>query len=373
MTHRERIETAWSFREPDRVPIEIEIVPEAQKHPRAERLLKLIEEHADNFIGAPGAYWGFFGFPTEYKEETIEDVPGSHKLVRRTHQTPAGTFTGITRHPAGEIDYHWEKRFITTVEELRRLTETPRQPIRWNKDAWHEAVAQIGDKGVAFTGLAHPLGSLVRSATMEEIYTWFNDERALVHRFLEVTNAQVAVAVAGMRDDGVGSVFMTWAHEMFIPPWGGHAFFDEFVVPYDKVVNAAIHRHGGRLRVHCHGKCGDFLETFADMGADSIEPLEAAPRGDVDLADAKRRVGRRMLLSGNVACERFAACSAQQVREEVRCAIRAGAPGGGFTLRMTGGDGGTSMQRSDEDMGRALANAEVYMLAALEYGRYPIR
>ena len=66
MTHRERLEAAWSFREPDRVPIEIRISGDAQKDPRAERLNALIGEHADNFFGVHGYDWGFLGWPATH-------------------------------------------------------------------------------------------------------------------------------------------------------------------------------------------------------------------------------------------------------------------------------------------------------------------
>ena len=35
MTHRERMETAWSFREADRVPIELELSEQYRQHPLA--------------------------------------------------------------------------------------------------------------------------------------------------------------------------------------------------------------------------------------------------------------------------------------------------------------------------------------------------
>ena len=47
MTHRERIEKAWAFQEPDRVPIEIRISPEWRTRPVAERLMSLIEGLSD--------------------------------------------------------------------------------------------------------------------------------------------------------------------------------------------------------------------------------------------------------------------------------------------------------------------------------------
>ncbi len=126
---------------------------------------------------------------------------------------------------------------------------------------------------------------------MEEMYGWFHDERGTVHRYLEKLNGWLAHGLAGMMRDIGGQIFRSYALEMLIPPWMGFTLFDEFVFPYDKAVNEVIHRYGGRHRAHCHGNCMDFLERFAEMGIDAVEPLEHAPTGNVELAEAKRRVG----------------------------------------------------------------------------------
>ena len=167
--------------------------------------------------------------------------------------------------------------------------------------------------------------------------------------------------------------FAITAHEMLIPPWMGHNLFDEFVMSYDKEVNAIIHSRGGRVRAHCHGNCMEFLEKFAAMGIDSTEPLEGPPAGDVDLAEAKRRVGDRMMLSGNIVSQNFIRATPDEVRDEVREAIRAAAPGGGFSLRATGGLAGTQVTMTDQELDRVIANCEAYLLAGLEFGQYPIR
>ncbi|OPZ28702.1 MAG: methylcobalamin:coenzyme M methyltransferase [Lentisphaerae bacterium ADurb.BinA184] len=371
MTSRERLEAAWAFRQADRVPIELELPAHVLSHPRAARLRELAAEHVDNFVVVnSGVAWGFFGLPTQHVEEEIESVPGSHRRVRHTHTTPAGVFTAVTWHPTGGNDYHWEKRFVSTVDELRRLAEAPRRPLEWLRESWAESEARVGHRGLPMVGLMHPLGTLIRSADFETVYTWFLDEAPLVHRFLAATNEQVAATVETVLRGGMTSAFVTWAHEMMIPPWAGRRLFEEFVFPYDKRVNDVIHRFGGRRRAHCHGRCGAWLERFADMGIDSLEPLEHAPRGDVELADAKRRVGGRVLLSGNVADETFCRRTPQEVREEVRQAVQAAARGGGFTLKTSGSDGGTSMIRDDGDLARAIANCEAYLLAGLEFGRY---
>jgi hypothetical protein len=81
-----------------------------------------------------------------------------------------------------------------------------------------------------------------------------------------------------------------------------------------------------------------------------------------------------MLLSGNILSQDFVRMTPEEVREKVKEAIRAGAPGGGFTLRASGGGptaGAIAMTQEQAD--REIANFEAYVEAGLEYGQYPIR
>ena len=374
MTHRERMETAWAHREPDRVPIELGITEAVRRHPKSQRLYELADEYATNFGWAPGMGFGFLGLPTEYHEEVIEEVPGSYTRSRRVHKTPVGEFTAVIRQPADNPDYHWEKRFIDTLDDMVRLADAPREPCPWDKAAYLAALGSTGERAVALSGMFHPLGSLVRSACMENVYGWFAGEPEIVHRYLEAANRQVVETVQAMGREGMKPNFCTSAHEMMIPPWMGMRQFDEFVYPYDKAVGQAVHAIGGRWRAHCHGRCMAYLEKFSEMGIDALEPLEA-PRaaGDCDLAEAKRRVGDRMLLSGNIASQQFYRTTPEQVRQEVKDAVRAAARGGGFSLKTTGGMcvGAIAMTKEQEDA--EVACSEAYMLAGLEYGQYPIK
>ncbi len=365
------METAWSHLEPDRVPIELGVPTAVRKHPKAGRLCELADQYATDFGWAPAPDWGFLGLPLETSEEVIEDVPGQFQRKRRIHRTPVGEFTALTYHPAGNPDYHWEKRFVETLDDLIRVVEAPRLPCAFDADAFRKAYDAAD--GVPLTSLFHPLGYLARSSAMENVYGWFAREPDLIHRYLEVANRQTIETIEAMGRSGLRPNVMMWAHEMLIPPWLGHRHFDEFVFPYDKTVFDAVHAIGGRVRIHSHGDCMDFLVKMADMGVDSIEPLEPPPAANCDLAEAKRIVGDRMLLSGNIVSQQFYSSTPEQVRVEVREAIRDAAPGGGFSLKSTGGMCVGAIAMTDEQAESEIACYEAYILAGLEFGDYPIR
>jgi len=375
MDATQRLLTAWSFQEPDRVPIEIQLAPAALDFPEAQRIIEFIENEADHFYGCRPVNWGFCGLPSTYTEEVIEEVPGEYWRLRRVHDTPAGRFHAQTLHKVDTLspnDFHWERRFIDTLEEMERLAEAPRETLIPDRAVFDAKIQETGRRGVVLVGLLHPLGYLVRNANLQNVYAWFLSAPQVMHQFLQAANNQVADTVEAMGEAGIGPHFSITAHEMLIPPWMGHRMFDEYVFPYDKMVNDTIHRIGGKLRIHCHGNCMTYLEKFSRMSIDAIEPLERPPFGDVDLAEAKRLVGDRMMLSGNVPSQNFMFMSQEDVRESVRYAISAAARGGGFTLRPAAGTAGTNSVQDADQMRKYLENIEAYIDAGLEFGSYPI-
>jgi hypothetical protein len=373
MNSRERLLTAWSGLEPDRVPIELRLSPSALEFSRGQEIQRFVSEEADNFFGIGAVDWGFLGLPTQYTEEVIEDAPGDFLRKRRVHRTQVGEFYAITRHRYGELnatDFHWERRFIHTLDDMQRLAAAPREALPVDAGAFQRAVDDIGSRGAPLVGLLHPLGRLVRQATIEHVYGWLAAEPDLIHQFLERANDQVAQTVQSMSAAGVGPFYSVTAHEMLIPPWMSPRMFDEFVFQYDKRVNDTIHGCGGRLRAHCHDKVSTFLVQMSAMGIDALEPLEPPPFGDTDLRQAKRLVGDRMLLSGNIPSQNFILMSNEDVRQCVRQAMEAAAPGGGYTLRTTGGTAGTNAVKTPEQMETLLERIQAYIDAGLEFGRY---
>src|ERR1035437_5047478 len=98
MNSKTRLETAWAFKEPDRVPIEMAIVDYARDLPGADKIIEFVENDADNFEGVPLFDWGFMGLDyRQNADEVIEDVPGKYKRTRHSVETAAGAFCAITK------------------------------------------------------------------------------------------------------------------------------------------------------------------------------------------------------------------------------------------------------------------------------------
>ena len=76
------------------------------------------------------------------------------------------------------------------------------------------------------------------------------------------------------------------------------------------------------------------LEDIAGMGPDAMETLTPpAMGGDVDLAEAKRRVGDRVCLIGGFdQFHYFQGCGPEETRGAVRACFEAAGEGGGYIL-----------------------------------------
>ncbi|NOZ21070.1 MAG: hypothetical protein GXP25_08265 [Planctomycetes bacterium] len=372
LTSRERLEKVWNFEEPDRVPIEINITKGATEDPRAAELVELIRKHADRFYGW-GPPWGYFGMDNTYEEEVIDEKPGEYVRRRRVYHTPAGDFTARTYHPTSTNDpndYAWEKHYLSSPEDMRRILDAPYEPLDIDFDGYTRTLEKIGDSGILLVGFPQPFGNLARNTLRDDFYLWLVTERDLMHEFLDEYTDRILRQLKRIFANIKPKYFSQCGMEMAITPWISRDMFEEYIVPTDGRLYGLIREHGGKTRIHCHGCAMEYLERFHEIGIDGIEPCEPPPQGDVVLAKAKKQVGDRMLLCGNITSPQFEFMDPDETEEMAKRAIRDAAPGGGFVLRTTGGTAGTATARNVE---RVLANAQRMVEAGIQYGRYPIK
>ncbi len=109
--------------------------------------------------------------------------------------------------------------------------------------------------------------------------------------------------------------------------------YQEFVVPYEKRVVAAIRDGDVPSYVHTCGAIGDRLDLMAQSGVDGIDTLDPPPLGTVDLAKAKAEFGHRFFFKGNLdAVNEMLNADDAAFDRAVRQRLEIGKPGSGYIL-----------------------------------------
>jgi uroporphyrinogen-III decarboxylase len=110
--------------------------------------------------------------------------------------------------------------------------------------------------------------------------------------------------------------------------------FEKFVAPYDTDLIATAHAVGQRIAYHTCGGMMPILELVAAMGPDAMETFTPPGMGaDVDLAEAKRRIGDKVCMIGGFdQFHFFVGCTPEQTRAEVRRCFDAAGGNGGYIL-----------------------------------------
>jgi uroporphyrinogen decarboxylase len=113
-------------------------------------------------------------------------------------------------------------------------------------------------------------------------------------------------------------------------PFLSPAMFDDFVTPYLARLTAGYREMGFYVIKHTDGNIMPILDSLVATKPHALHSLD--PQGGVDIAEVKRRVGRKVCLIGNVSCSLLDTGTDEQVRESARYALRHGMPGGGYVF-----------------------------------------
>jgi uroporphyrinogen-III decarboxylase len=153
--------------------------------------------------------------------------------------------------------------------------------------------------------------------------------------------------------------------EYMTPPYARPEMFRRFMVPHVKAMTELIHRYGGKVRLHCHGKIAQVLDMFFETGCDATDPCEPPPDGDLPLAEVKRRCAAHgVSVWGNIELKVLEHGSKREVRETVIQCMRDAKEGGGYVLLPTAAPINVPLAVKSE------ANYRTMIETALEYGRY---
>ncbi|MBI4715396.1 MAG: uroporphyrinogen decarboxylase, partial [Nitrospirae bacterium] len=147
---------------------------------------------------------------------------------------------------------------------------------------------------IGFAGAPYTLATYViegeTSRNFHRIKQWMYREPALLHALLEKLTETVSLYLQAQLDAGTHAVqiFDTWAG-MLSPDE-----YKEFALPYTRRIIQCLRTSDGPVILYINGG-GTLLELMADSGADVI-----GLDWRIDIADARKRIGDRVALQGNL-------------------------------------------------------------------------
>lgn len=361
MTGQERILTALSIKEADRVPLYIHGINERPIIGIGRMITEGLPEEKS-----------FYQMNNQEKLKTMEALflihehfevdgltafeLGNNKMIDETHlQDDFGVVFQINPYgipvPMGHP--------VNDKEDLKKYK--PPIPKREHFMLLESAKQRLGEKVACFWMMR---GTFVRSwriAGMENVMMKMFDDPEFYHTLagmifdynmasLDILT-QLKCDVLIVEDDIADKNFPLIAPEQF----------KEFIWPYNKKIVEEAHKRGMKVIRHSDGNLWPLMDLILEAGYDGLNPLE--PQADMDLKKVKDYCGDRLCLLGNIdSIELLPHGTTEQVREAVKEAIDKAARGGGLIIASS------NSLHQDVKPENCIAMFE----ATKEFGKYPI-
>ena len=268
----------------------------------------------------------------------IEDIANQNYPTQRfSIITPRKTLSMILQ---SNIHTTWvEEYLIKEKSDIDILAEYMPAP-KCDVEAINKAADAYGDRGLVrghiccFDGFGQP-GTWQDAACIVGIVPLIMstfDDAEWLHTLLGILQARKLSYIRSLKG----------ARYDILELGGGDAsttvispdIFNEYVAPYDAPLIDEAHKAGQRIVYHTCGGMMPILEDIANMGPDAMETFTPKAIGaDVDLAEAKRRIGDKVCMIGGFdQVNFFKGCTPQQTRAEVRRCFEEAGDGGGYIL-----------------------------------------
>lgn len=359
MTHKERLLTALQRGKPDRLPVTTHhLMPYFLDRYFDGASSQDFFEHFDldaicwPVIHKPNLSLGDFFDPlqgdpgfleahrvwSDHWQVLSEDIStGENQAIRYRFVTPRGTLTMATQSndqttwvvepPVKEkrdIDLigDYATHPLCDVEAVNRVAESygerglvrshiPCFEVFGQPGTWQDACCLYGTEQLILATYDDPV--------------WVHEFLSILFRRKQTYIQSMAGAMFDLVELGGGSASTT-----VISP----KIFENFVAPYDSELIKLAHQAGQRIVYHTCGGMMPILESIAAMQPDAMETL--TPRGmggDIDLANAKKRIGEKVCMIGGFDQFHYlSGCTAEETRAAVRSCFEAAGARGGYIL-----------------------------------------
>ncbi len=344
MTRRERLLRSMRGEPVDRPPVSFyeingysEDPTDSDSHnvfsdPSWQPLLDLAREKTDRMV------FGRVGYrttpPDPLAELTTvtewEDDNGS-RHSRSTIQAGSRTLTTHSRRDP-DINTSWcLEHLLKDLDDFKAWLDLPigAPPTDVDPGPTREMEREIGETGLVILDTCDPLCMVAPLFSMEDYTIIALTEPELFKQALDKCADWLLPRVEAIAEAMPGYLWRIYGPEYASPPYLPPRLFAEYVVPYVREMTDIIHRGGGYVRVHSHGRLKSILDHIASTGCDGLDPIEPPNQGDVSLAYVRQNYGRQLVLFGNLEISDIETMPTPQFAERVQRALDEGTAGDG--------------------------------------------
>jgi uroporphyrinogen decarboxylase len=384
MNSRERVQTALSHQEPDRVPIDLggSVVTSIAKATysalrthlglpeRSVREMETVQQIAfvdEDVLDAFGVdVIPVFANPSSSYDAAFVDEPGGSVAFK-------DEFGATLRKPAGGYYFDWQEfplaepsisalasmswpdsadpaRYAGLRDRVRRLRETTDKALFGMAPCGHDLFNQL----LRVRGMENGLMDLIAEPDFAEAFLDRLTDTICTAQRLFLGEVGDLIDVHFAADD------LTGQRGPLISP----SLYRRVVKPRQARIMETIQAHTrAPIFYHSCGATSQFIPDLIEVGVEILNPVQVSAVG-MDTAALKRAYGKRLSFWGG-GCDTQSVLpdgTADQVRAEVRRRIADLAPGGGFVFNPV------------HNIQPLVPPANVVALyeAALDFGRYPI-
>ena len=285
----------------------------------------------------------------------VEKQEKDRTWFKRTFETPKGVLETECVLPTG--DQIWEKTPI--ISNLEEDLEKIRCLLEGNIDleGYEKVRENVGDKGIVKVMTQFPLNfwlgyrDITGQKSVIELYTKPNIVKEYLRMYME---AWLVPMIEACNEHQIDVMWLDATYLGYI----NTKMFREFALPdlaaiSKKALFPVIFFLSG-------GPCSRFLDDIKEAGVECIEGLDPPPKGDIILSDAKRRIGDKVCLKGNLDTVLLEAEPPSKIEEAVKECIDSAAHGGGYILSPV----------DQPTVNTPFENMTAFVEAGIKYGRY---
>lgn len=286
MTSRQRLLAATRHERVDRVPVS----PFGLGHLSADgdaarELIRETDPFLTRGIGNP-----FLG--TRVRADSVTDG----NVTTTTWHTPLGDL--IQKRECTDITSATVEFPLKTADDIAKLLSIPFEPVEPNPGPFLQLQRELGEEGMALAGIGTAVCLPAAWFSPEDFCLLWADAPDAMTELVRVAADRLNDFVLKACRAGV-TEYRLVGGEYVTVQLGPSAVPPLLHTPDHELVEI-IHEHGGIAYYHNHGPCMAFLEDFARLDIDYLDPLEAPPWGDADLAGASKALSGRVCMVGNL-------------------------------------------------------------------------